>query len=128
MIRKYAIPNDYNIYCALSTGKVPETILRKLFLNRGIIVSPKTTRENLANYFASLMQGYNDYQDISLQHQKLERSEYISSKEISSELNLLDLGNSLNNLKAPYGKYWYIDPDKVADSAKYTRNWAKSKE
>lgn len=33
---------------------------------------------------------------------------------------------SLNNLKAPYGKYWYIDPDKVADSAKYTRNWAKS--
>ena len=35
---------------------------------------------------------------------------------------------SLNNLKAPYGKYWYIDPDKVADSAKSTRNWAKSKE
>lgn len=35
---------------------------------------------------------------------------------------------SLNNLKAPYGKYWYIDTDKVADSAKYTRNWAKSKE
>lgn len=35
---------------------------------------------------------------------------------------------SLNNLKAPYGKYWYIDPDKIADSAKYTRNWAKSKE
>lgn len=35
---------------------------------------------------------------------------------------------SLNNLKAPYGKYWYIDPDKVADSAKYTRNWAKSRE
>ena len=34
----------------------------------------------------------------------------------------------LNNLKAPYGKYWYIDPDKVADSAKYIRNWAKSKE
>lgn len=35
---------------------------------------------------------------------------------------------SLNNLKAPYGKYWYIDPDKVADSAKYTRNWARSRE
>ena len=35
---------------------------------------------------------------------------------------------SLNNLKAPYGKYWYIDPDKVSDSAKYTRNWAKSRE
>ena len=45
--------------------------------------------------------------------------------------DVLDLkyGNYyLNNLKAPYGKYWYIDPDKVADSAKYTRNLAKSKE
>ena len=45
--------------------------------------------------------------------------------------NVLDLkygDYSLNNLKAPYGKYWYIDTDKVADSAKYTRNWAKSKE
>lgn len=45
--------------------------------------------------------------------------------------DVLDLkyGNYyLNNLKAPYGKYWYIDHDKVADSAKYTRNWAKSKE
>lgn len=35
---------------------------------------------------------------------------------------------SLNNLKAPYGKYWYIDPNKVADSAKYTRDLAKSRE
>ena len=35
---------------------------------------------------------------------------------------------SLKNLNAPYGKYWYIDPDKVANSAKSTRNWAKSKE
>ena len=35
---------------------------------------------------------------------------------------------SLNKLNAPYGKYWYIDPDKVAGSAKSIRNWAKSKE
>lgn len=35
---------------------------------------------------------------------------------------------SLNKLNAPYGKYWYLDLDKVADSAKSTRNWAKSKE
>lgn len=30
----------------------------------------------------------------------------------------------INNLNAPFGKYWYIDPYKVAESAKYTRNWA----
>lgn len=43
-------------------------------------------------------------------------------------LNLKYGDYSINKLNAPYGKYWYIDPDKVADSAKYTRNWAKSKE
>ena len=48
---------------------------------------------------------------------------------INKDVLNLKYGNyHLNNLKAPYGKYWYIDPDKVADSAKYTRNWAKSKE
>lgn len=43
-------------------------------------------------------------------------------------LNLKYGDYSINKLNAPYGKYWYIDPDKVADSAKYTRNWAKSRE
>lgn len=50
---------------------------------------------------------------------------------IGANSGVLDLkygDYSLNNLKAPYGKYWYIDPDKVAYSAKYTRNLAKSKE
>ena len=46
----------------------------------------------------------------------------------SGVLDLKYSDYSLNNLKVPYRKYWYIDPDKVADSAKYTRNWAKSKE
>ena len=53
---------------------------------------------------------------------------YYSAGINSSVLDLKYGDYSLNNLKAPYGKYWYIDPDKVADSAKYTRNWAKSKE
>lgn len=51
--------------------------------------------------------------------------------DVGANSGVLDLkydDYSLNNLKAPYGKYWYIDPDKVADSAKYTRNWAKSRE
>ena len=46
-------------------------------------------------------------------------------------MSVMDLkygDNTINKLQAPYGKYWYIDPDKVAESAKSTRNWAKSKE
>ena len=45
-----------------------------------------------------------------------------------SVMNLKYGDNTINKLQAPYGKYWYIDPDKVAESAKSTRNWAKSKE
>ena len=47
------------------------------------------------------------------------------------DMSVMDLkygDNTINKIQAPYGKYWYIDPDKVAESAKYTRNLAKSKE
>lgn len=47
------------------------------------------------------------------------------------DMSVMDLkygDNTINKLWAPYGKYWYIYPDKVAESAKSTRNWAKSKE
>lgn len=47
------------------------------------------------------------------------------------DMSVMDLkydNPTINKLQAPYGKYWYIDPDKVAESAKSTRNWAKSKE
>lgn len=47
------------------------------------------------------------------------------------DMSVMDLkygDNIINKLQAPYGKYWYIDTDKVAESAKSTRNWAKSKE
>lgn len=47
------------------------------------------------------------------------------------DMSVMDLkygDNTINKLQAPYWKYWYIDPDKVAESAKSARNWAKSKE
>lgn len=53
----------------------------------------------------------------------------VPGSKINKDILNLKYGDySINKLNAPYGKYWYIDPDKVADSAKYTRNWAKSKE
>ena len=35
---------------------------------------------------------------------------------------------SLNKLNAPYGKYWYIDLDKVADSGKRWVDWGNAQE
>lgn len=65
------------------------------------------------------------------QYQLFSGSPNVPNQDTGINRGVLDLkygDYSLNNLKAPYGKYWYIDPDKVADSAKYTRNWAKSRE
>ena len=54
---------------------------------------------------------------------------HVPGSKINKDVLNLKYGDySINKLNTPYGKYWYIDPDKVADSAKYTRNWAKSKE
>lgn len=35
---------------------------------------------------------------------------------------------SLNKLNAPYGKYWYLDLDKIADSGKRWVDWGKAQE
>lgn len=35
---------------------------------------------------------------------------------------------SLNKLNAPYGKYWYIDPDKVVDYGKRWVDWGNAQE
>lgn len=35
---------------------------------------------------------------------------------------------SINKLNAPYGKYWYVDLDKVADSGKHLVDWGNAQE
>lgn len=35
---------------------------------------------------------------------------------------------SINKLNAPYGKYWFVDLDKVVDSGKHWVNWGNSQE
>lgn len=36
--------------------------------------------------------------------------------------------HSINKLNAPYGKYWYVDLDKVADSGKHWVDWGNAQE
>lgn len=91
MSRSYKIPNDFNIYSALSTGKVSDSALTGLFLQRGIIISNKTSRESKADYFSSFMHGYYDFEKISSQHSKVDRVEYTSSISLKTSLNISDL-------------------------------------
>lgn len=91
MSKTFKIPNDYNIYSALSTGKVSDSVLTALFLKRGIILSNQTNRENKADYFSSFMHGYDDFETISAQYSKTDRSEYTSSTNLTTELKINDL-------------------------------------
>ena len=47
------------------------------------------------------------------------------------DMSVLDLkygDNKINKLQAPYGKYWYVDPDKLVQSSKNTIAWGKGQE
>lgn len=104
MSKTYNIPNDYNIYSALSTGKVSESVVNALFLKRGIILGGKTTRENKANYFSSFMHSFDDFEVISSQHSKVERSEYISSTNLNTKLDIEDLTPIFSSIKSSLQK------------------------
>lgn len=104
MSKSYNIPNDYNIYSALSTGKVSESVVNTLFLKRGIILGGKTTREHKADYFSSFMHSFNDFEIISSQHSKVERSEYISSTNLNTKLEVDDLTPIFSTIKSSLQK------------------------
>lgn len=98
MSRSYKIPNDFNMYSALSTGKVSDSALTGLFLQRGIILSNNTSRESKADYFSSFMHGYYDFEKISSQHSKVDRVEYTSSISLKTSLNVSDLIAIMSNI------------------------------
>ncbi len=100
MSKSYKIPNDYNIFSALSTGKVSESVIGTLFLKRGIILGSGTSRESKADYFSSLMHGFNDFEIISAQHSKVERAEYTSSANLNTKLEITNLVPIIANIKS----------------------------
>lgn len=92
----------------------------------GSTAGKSTSSKALSDYVNGIALGW-----TPSQYQLLSGSPNVPYQGTGVNRGVLDLkydDYSLNNLKAPYGKYWYIDPDKVADSAKGKINWAKSKE
>lgn len=91
MNNSFKVPNDHNIYSALNTGKVSDSALSELFLNRGILISTKTDKEQRAFYFSSFIHGFKDYETISAQHSKGSRTEFITSAQIHTEVDFSDV-------------------------------------
>ncbi|MBP0640201.1 hypothetical protein [Cupriavidus sp. AcVe19-6a] len=73
---------DKNIFDALNQHKVDSATVVKLFHRRNILVSRKTLREDLAQYFSRLTHDYYDHQDIAARLGVATRRERITSVDV----------------------------------------------
>lgn len=73
---------DKNVFDALNQHKVDPTTVMKLFQRRNIIVDMKSSREDLARYFARLSHDYYDHKDIAARLGITPRRERITSMDV----------------------------------------------
>lgn len=94
---------DKAIYDALQQYKVTRDDLKDLFFRRGIIISNRTDKEDLASHFSKYIHGYEDYEFLSkilgvVTHKERMRSFDISTKVINIddiESMLIEIQNEL---------------------------------
>ncbi len=91
--------SDKNIFDALNQHKVDTPTVLKLFERRNIIVSKKTTREDLAKYFARLPHDYFDHKDIAGRLGIAPRRERITSMDITGSASVENLQVVIDQLK-----------------------------
>ena len=92
--------SDKNIFDALNQHKVDNITVTKLFERRNILVSKKTTREELAKYFARLSHDYYDHKEIAGRLGVAPRRERITSMDIAGSTSDEDFLSAINQLKS----------------------------
>jgi hypothetical protein len=92
--------SDKNIFDALNQHKVDTITVTKLFERRNILVSKKTTREELAKYFARLSHDYYDHKEIAGRLGIAPRRERITSMDIAGSTNNEDFLAAVDQLKS----------------------------
>jgi hypothetical protein len=90
---------DKNVFDALNQHKVDNPTVQKLFQRRNIIVSKKSSREDLARYFARLTHDYYDHKDIAARLGIAPRRERITSMDITGVAEITDLQAAIEQLK-----------------------------
>ncbi|WP_091471573.1 hypothetical protein [Methylophilus rhizosphaerae] len=105
---------DKNVFDALNQHKVDLQTIFKLFQRRNIIVSKKTPRDELANYFARLGHDYFDHKDISSRLGITPRRERITSMDIIGQ-------NDIESVKAACSKLQH-ELEAAGDVVQVTRD------
>lgn len=90
---------DKNVFDALNQFKVDTPTVMGLFKRRNIIISKKTPREKLAEYFARLTHDYHDHQDIAARLGVAPRKERITSMDVRGVREIEDLQIAVMQIK-----------------------------
>lgn len=98
--KNFYMPNDKAICDAVKSSKVSSQSLSELFFKRGIIVSPKTERDELAKYYSRMFTGYRDYDELTSNLQAVTHREKITTRFIknSGSKEVLDAAYELEKI------------------------------
>ena len=90
---------DKNVFDAHNEHKIDAPTVARLFQRRNIVVSKKTTREELAKYFSRLTHDYYDHKDIAAKLGIVSRRERITSMDVAGVGDTDDLQGAVEQLK-----------------------------
>ena len=91
--------SDKNVFDALNQHKVDTPTVIRLFQRRNIVVSKKTSREDLAKYFSTLTHDYYDHKEIAARLGVVVRRERTTSMDVSGVSDTDELQGVVEQLK-----------------------------
>ncbi len=91
--------SDKNVFDALNQHKVDTPTVVKLFQRRNIVVSKKTSRDELAKYFSTLTHDYYDHKEIAAKLGVAVRRERTTSMDVSGVGDTDELHGVVEQLK-----------------------------
>jgi hypothetical protein len=91
--------SDKVIFDAMNHSQVTTDAIRELLAERGIVVSPKTAKYELAQYFSRLTADFFDHQNIAVKLGKAARRERITYAEISEPLTQAEIISAVSAVK-----------------------------
>lgn len=92
------MPNDKAICDAVNSSKLSTQSLTEIFFKRGIIISPKTNRKELALYYSRMFTGFKDFSDLTSDLQSITHRQQITSRFIKG-VDASDALSAANKLK-----------------------------
>lgn len=92
--------SDKVIFDALNHRAVKTDVLRDLLFERGVIVSPRTLKFDLAHYFSRLTTDYFDQRNIGLKLGRVARNERMTFSEVEEPLDTEHVRAALLTVKA----------------------------